>query len=197
MDRQIVLVKHAQPVLDAAVPPKHWQLAPEGEEQATRLAQRLGQFVPLTLVSSREPKALRTAGIVGRELNVPIEVIDGLEEFDRPALPLMSATELERLHARIFREPSARVLGNESGAQALARFSAGVDRALERVAKSDTLVVITHGTVISLFVAAHNDCEAIDLWKRLDCSSFVVLTLPDFQLVTVVNPVDSHQQSGP
>jgi broad specificity phosphatase PhoE len=186
MSTRIVLVKHAQPVLDAAVPPRDWHLGAEGAQQAARLARRLEQFVPFALASSREPKALETADIVGLELNVPMEVIDGLEEFDRPALPLMSPAERERINARIFDAPSERVLGTESAAEALTRFSQGVANALELARDTDTLVLVTHGTVISLFVAAHNDVDARELWKGLQCASFVVLALPGFRLTPVL-----------
>jgi broad specificity phosphatase PhoE len=182
MSARIVLVKHAQPVLDAAVPPRDWQLGAEGEEQAARLARRLEEFAPFALASSREPKALKTAEIVGRAFSLPVDAIDGLEEFDRPALPLMSPAERERINAQIFESPLQRVLGNESAAEALARFSQGVTTALGRAADSRTVVLITHGTVMSLFVAAHNDVDARELWKRLQCASFVVLALPGFRL---------------
>lgn len=183
MSRQIVLVKHAQPVLDAGVPPCYWQLGAEGEEQARRLARRLEAFVPFTLATSREPKAQRTAEIVARELDVASETVDGLEELDRPTLPLMSAAERERINAGIFTAPFERVLGRESAAEALVRFTDGVAKVHEHARESHSVVIITHGTVISLFVAAHNDIDAMTLWKQLECASFVVLTSTGFRLI--------------
>jgi len=186
MPRYIVLVKHAQPILDATVAPSHWQLSPEGEDQATRLAQRLAEFMPLSLACSRELKARRTAEIAAGELGVSVRVIEGLEEFDRPALPLMPPAEHEQLNARIFDDLSSAAIGDESGAHALARFRAGVITALDGVPITDNLVIVSHGTVISLLVAAHNHIDPMTLWKRLTCPSFVVLTLPDFGLVRSV-----------
>jgi len=186
MTRRIILVKHAQPILDATMAPRHWQLSAEGADQARRLAQRLAEFMPFTLACSREPKAQRTGAIVAEELDLPMRVVEGLEEFDRPALPLMPAAEHEHLNARIFTDLSRVVIGRESGAQALARFREGVMTALDGAPDTKTLVVVTHGTVMSLLVAAHNDIDPMDLWKRLTCPSFVVLALPGFALARIV-----------
>jgi broad specificity phosphatase PhoE len=185
MPPELILVKHAQPILDPAVPPKDWQLSPEGENQAERLARVLAPFMPFTLASSREKKARRTAEIAGGTLGLQVHTVEGLHEFDRPALPLMSAVEHERLNTAIFDDLSRVMIGRESGAQALARFTAGVHAALDTLAGSRTLVAVTHGTVISLFVAAHNAIDPRQLWKRLQCPSFVALALPGFRLVRV------------
>lgn len=128
--RRLILVKHAQPELDPAVPPREWRLAHDGEEQSQRLAQRLRAFLPFTLVSSQEPKAVRTAEIVAATLGITSAVVDGLEEFDRPAMPIVTPEEHTRLNASIFTTRALPVLGRESADTALARFSAAIDRAL-------------------------------------------------------------------
>ena len=181
----LVLVKHALPVLDATKPAKEWQLGVEGERQSRRLAGRLRTFAPLRLVASPEPKASRTAELVGAELGVRASSIDALREFDRPVLPLLSKADHERANAQIFVDMSRRVLGTESGREALDRFSAAIDVAIGQT-REQSLVAITHGTVISLFAAAHNAVDAFAMWKRLECASFVVLDLPSFSLRDVV-----------
>ena len=119
--RFVVLVKHAQPVLDAEAPPREWRLAAEGEAQSVELAERLKTFLPFTLVSSEEPKAVATAAIVARALGVPHQVRDGLEEFDRPAMPILSPEEHNRVNAVLFEQRDVPVLGRESANAALGR----------------------------------------------------------------------------
>jgi broad specificity phosphatase PhoE len=187
--RSLVLVKHALPALEHAVPARHWQLATEGEAQSRRLARELLDFQPFRLVCSHEPKATRTAEIVASELSVPVAVQAGLEELDRSVLPLLSASEHAALNAPIFAEPERAVLGKESGAAALRRFSAAVTAALEDTPEDQHLVAVTHGTVIALLVAAHNRIDGYELWQRLACPSLVVLGLPDLDLVEVLDRV--------
>jgi broad specificity phosphatase PhoE len=177
----LVLVKHALPVLDPSRPAKEWQLGTEGELQAKRLASRLQVFAPLRLVTSPEPKALTTGQLVSAELGVDVTPVEGLQEFDRPVLPLMSKAEHERANAAIFTDLNRPVLGAESGRVALDRFAAAVAAELMQTG-TQSLVVITHGTVISLFVAAHNRVDAFELWNKLVCASFVVVDVPSFSL---------------
>src|SRR5215218_5414518 len=100
----IVLIKHAQPLLDASKPARDWVLGSQGEEQSRRLGALLRPFLPGRLVTSPEPKALQTCEIVADELDIPMTVVDGLQEIERPVLPIMSPSEHERVNARIFSE---------------------------------------------------------------------------------------------
>jgi len=181
--RTLILAKHAMPELVAAMPPRDWRLGPDGEAQARALALRLREHSPVALVSSEEPKAQRTAELVGAELGVPFSTRAGLEEFDRPALPLLTSNEHARLNAPIFTQPTRRVLGRESGAEAARRFEAALAALLETERSSETLGIISHGTVIALLIAAHNRLDGFELWKELSCTAFVVVTYPGFGLV--------------
>ena len=98
-------------------------------------------------------------------------------------MPLLPADEHSALNAPIFSEPARPVLGRESGAAAAERFEAAVSALIEAERVHDTLVIISHGTVIALLVAAHNPVDGLWLWKELSCASFVVLTNPGFKLV--------------
>jgi broad specificity phosphatase PhoE len=187
--RRIVLVKHALPILDSDVPPRDWRLGAEGEAQAVALAARLRSFAPFQLRSSREPKALRTAEIVGRELALSSAAAAGLEEFDRPVLPLLPTAEHAALNAPIFSDPTRRVLGRESGAEALQRFRSALGALIASEPSPEPLVIISHGTVISLLVAAHNAIDGFQLWRELSCASFVVLGHPGFKLVSGVERI--------
>jgi broad specificity phosphatase PhoE len=177
----LLLVKHARPVLDPARPAREWTLGPEGEVQAAAVAKRLAGYLPFDLVSSPEPKASRTAAIVAGMLGAEPRIVAGLHEFDRPVLPIMPAEEHLRLNARLFREPNRPVLGTESARVALARFTAALVPEIQ-ARRSPNLVVVSHGTVISLFVAAHNAIDAFGFWRTLDCGGVAVLDLPSLRL---------------
>jgi broad specificity phosphatase PhoE len=174
----LVLVKHALPVFQAERPPAQWSLGPEGEVQARVLAERLRGFMPLRLISSPEPKALRTCELVAEALGAPMKTIDDLRELDRPAWPWMEPAEHERVNAEVFTARYQRVLGRESADQALSRFDAAVRSELD-VADSRNLVVVAHGTVISLFVGRYGGIDEFELWRRLQCPSFVVMAGAD------------------
>jgi broad specificity phosphatase PhoE len=169
------------PVLDAARPAREWTLGPDGERQAAKLATRLRPLKPFRLVSSPEPKAVTTAEILAGTLGVTTYPVDGLQEFDRPALPILPPDEHERVNAEIFARPDRPVLGHESADAALARFRKALLAEVAKHSESD-LVVVSHGTVMALFVAAHNPLDAFSVWKRLPCAGCVVLRVPGYSL---------------
>jgi broad specificity phosphatase PhoE len=191
--RRVILAKHALPDIESGVAARHWQLGARGERQARRLARELRERLstnPFRLVSSPEPKARRTAEIVAHELDSSVIVRNGLEELDRSVLPISSPAEYAALNAPIFAEPWRRVLGEESGDEALARFERALCAAVTETPDEADVIAVTHGTVIALFVAAHAGVDGFELWKRLRCPSFVILAWPAIALLAVVEQLD-------
>jgi broad specificity phosphatase PhoE len=195
-NRLVVLVKHALPELRAGVAPRHWTLGTRGEAGARRLASVLRQFGAFRLEHSPEPKASRTAELVAAELGLERHERRGLEEIDRPASAILSRAEHTAYNARLFVEPSRAVVGNESADRALARFQAALGAAVSDTPAHEHLVVITHGTVIALFVAAHNAIDGSTLWQRLECPSFVTLLADGYRLCEVRDAIASDDSVG-
>ena len=180
------------PEVDAEAPASSWVLGGTGRHQAELLAERLTGLSPGVIWSSREPKAVETAEIVADCLGLPVRVADGLEEHHRAGVPFFpTQREFESAVERMFREPDELVFGSETGSEALGRFSAAVYRIIEGV-ESDA-VVVTHGTVMALYVAKVAHVEPMDFWRRLGLPSFVVLTLPEMRVIEVVEGLGSEQ----
>jgi broad specificity phosphatase PhoE len=81
----------------------------------------------------------------------------------------------------LFANPDQIVFGDETANQALARFSNALS-GVQKLQKNKNLVVVCHGTVISLFVAHYNDLDPFKVWQSLGMPSFVVLKEPDYRL---------------
>ena len=171
---RVVLVKHARPGLDPSRPAREWQLGAAGDAQAHRLAAALRPLSPVRLFSSPEPKAVRTSEVVATELRADLTIVEDLRELDRPRLPILSTADHQALNERVFLDFDEAVLGSESARAALERFDRAVS---ERLREPDgrVLVIVAHGTVISLMVSAHNAIDPFKFWKALKCASFVVL----------------------
>jgi broad specificity phosphatase PhoE len=182
--RTLILAKHAMPELRPDVPAARWHLSTEGIAGAKRLAERLRAYEPNVVVSSTEPKALETAAIVSEALGVQLESPFGLHEHERPEPGLLEPAVFERRIAELFARPSELVFGAESASDALRRFATAVDRAVAD--NRGNVAVISHGTVISLFVAARAHEDGRRLWKVLGLPSYVVLELPKYRLTELV-----------
>lgn len=176
----VILVKHAAPVLKPDTPSDRWVLSEAGQESCQWLARDLrGQGVR-RLYASLEPKALETAARVAIELGLEVCPRADLRENDRTGLGFGSAAEIELAIARFFAEPDALVMGRETARAARARFSAEL---LAIAAENGDVpaAVVSHGVVITLFLAERALLPAFELWKQLPLAGWIRLEGSDFR----------------
>jgi len=185
----LVLVKHSLPTIVPARPAPEWRLSPAGAARCVALAARRRGFDARAIASSVEPKAVETATLVGQELGIPVELVEGLHEHDRRDATLLGDAEYASAVKALFARPQELVFGRETGAAALSRFDAAVTGILTAVPAVDDVIVVAHGTVISLYVAAHAGLDGWELWRRLGLPSLVVLDRDDLGLDRVIESV--------
>ncbi len=75
--------------------------------------------------------------------------------------------------------------GNETAEEAQSRLAQAIDSVLGRYTTGD-VIVVPHGTVISLFLAGVLDLDAYGVWRQLGLPSFCVLESPGNTLREVV-----------
>ena len=171
---KLILVKHSQPQIDPLVPAREWHLSEEGKLRCQALADKLAGYGPGRIVASTEPKAVETAKIVAERLGMPFEVAEGLHEHDRSNVAFYAPQVFDAAVAAFFQRPEALVFGRETALQAQERFSRAVEGVLEKY-RDENVVIVAHGTVITLFVAAHVTIEPFAFWKRLGLPALVVM----------------------
>ena len=192
MTRTLILVKHALPMLEPGVPSRAWRLSDTGRAQCVPLADQIAVYRPVAIAASAEPKATETAQIVAHHLGLSVEILDALHENDRTDLGWLGAEELEVRIARFFAEPGRRVMGNETADQAHARFAAAITDVCARHPDGN-VVVVAHGTVITLFVARPAGVAPFPFWKRLGLPAFVALSLPNYTVQAVVDRIGTDE----
>lgn len=87
------------------------------------LVEKLAGYDPNVIVSSVEPKAVETAEIVARLLDIPLERGEGLHEHDRSNVGYVRMSCFEASVARFFDMRGGLVFGRETVDQAHLRFS--------------------------------------------------------------------------
>ncbi|MDQ2785058.1 MAG: phosphoglycerate mutase family protein [Chloroflexota bacterium] len=190
MSRSLIFVKHSMPALEPGIPSREWRLSDEGRARCMPLAEHLTVYQPMVIAASAESKATETARIVAALLAAPIEIVADLHENDRTGLGWLDADELEQRIARFFAEPDRRIMGNETADEADARFAAAVAAVCARHPHGN-IVIVAHGTVITLFVTRRAGREPFPFWKRLGLPSFVALSLPDFGVRAINDRIES------
>ncbi len=171
---RLLLVKHSLVEIDETVPAHEWILSSEDRERARRLAKKLSSYKPEAIVSSVEPKARQTAELIAEECSVNVHAMDDLREHERSHVPFLQRDKFETFVKEFFEKPDSLVFGDETATRAVARFQKAVDAAIQTT-NADLLAVVSHGTVISLFVAAVTGCDGFLLWQELELPSCVVL----------------------
>ena len=187
----LVLVKHALPRIDPMLPANQWKLSEMGQHFSQVLAQKLAQYELDLIFSSVEPKAIETARIVATTLEKPVEVVESLHEHDRNNVGFLEKKKFEASVAQFFNQPDLLTFGNETANQAHQRFSRAVIGIIEKYVDKN-IALITHGTVLTLFVSRLVDIEPFTFWKDLELPSWVVLSHPDLGLRSVCKSINNE-----
>src|SRR5579859_2379188 len=186
--RRLILVRHAAPAVQPDLPARDWPLSADGRIQAERLATRLTSlYTPAVVFSSPERKAFETAGLIACAFGLKVERVADLREHDRGGAGYLGADAFAAAITRFFARPEELVFGRETAAQAGARFAAAVRELSARTPDRDILLV-THGTVLTLYAAAVAGIEPLPFWRGLGMPAAVVLSLPDHRPLQRLQP---------
>lgn len=187
MNRRLILVKHSLPEIVETLPARAWRLSQEGRARAGRLAERIHSYQPEKIVSSPEPKAVETAQIVATACGLELHLLDDLHEHDRSTVPFLSRPEFENGVQEFFNKPDALVFGRETANQAGERFSSAVTAVLAENQASSTIVIVSHGTVISLFLSRLTGRPAYPIWSDLGLPGYMLVDLQSNKLAAHEN----------
>ncbi|HZW05211.1 MAG TPA: histidine phosphatase family protein [Anaerolineaceae bacterium] len=193
---RLILVKHSLPEIVFDRPPSQWRLSAEGRRRCLTLASRLASYYPARVITSPEQKAYETARRVSQKLGVPLLINDRIYEHRRDQVAYLPGEQFRQSVQQMMQRPELRVFGEESAAESLARFSNAIWRLLEQF-PSQTLVVVSHGTVISLFAAACCQLEPFELWNRLGLPAYLVLRTPEMVMEDIVDRVTIERMNLP
>ena len=186
--RKLMLIKHASPLVVPGTPPEKWSLSDKGKESCNALADALRDYEPATIISSTEPKASETAQLLASRFRISSSTAEDLHEHDRSNVPHMRSGEFISHMELFFRKPNERVLGRESADQCADRFEDAVHDLLDQH-KTGNLAIVSHGTVIALFIARHGGGNAFEWWRKMGLPSFAVMSLPDLKLEKTVDRI--------
>ena len=189
MPHRLILIRHSQSQPEPGRPASRWALTEAGRWLGARLADRLAAYAPDRIVTSHERKASETGAIVAARLSLPIVLVEGLHEHRREHAGWLPGPAFEQAVADFFARPDDLVFGEETASQARARFEAAVRDVID-IYPSQTIALVTHGTVMTLFVAAYTSIAPLPFWKSLGMPALVVLSLPDLELLEVIERLE-------
>jgi broad specificity phosphatase PhoE len=178
--RRLVLVRHSTPDMRRDVPAREWRLSAEGAARARAFSRRLPAPSATCVFTSVEPKAAQTAMALAETWGLGVEEVPGLHEHERPEARMLTREAFEQKIRDLFARPGELVFGAETADQARRRFTGALMRLV--LQRPGDIVVVTHGTVMALFVAEAAGMDPFVLWRRQEMPCAITLALPELRI---------------
>ena len=193
--KPLLLVRHSGPRISEDTSYQDWPLSDEGKRLAVRVAEYVAGFQPTLICSSDERKAVQTAQIISAHTGIRVELEPDLREHDRTGVPWRGSATRQRELETLFANPTDVVFGRESGEQARQRLTAAIDRVLARA--SGPSLLVTHGTVMALYLSRLTGRAALAIWSQLGLPSVAVVDRCTHRLVHLVTDFGPDAREGP
>lgn len=152
-------ISHPDVHIDPDVPVPQWSLNEQGRRRTQAMLAQPWLAEVGRVVSSAEVKALETADIVARHLDLPVEVRPDSGETDRSSTGVVSHERHEALADKFFAEPNRSADGWETAKDAQARIVAALadliaddSTPISAPAPKLDVVVVGHGGVGTLLL---------------------------------------------
>lgn len=155
---RLILVRHGETLHNVEGIAQGWSdsaLSARGEAQVAKIAARVRSMRPTSIYASTLPRALTTAGVISKELGLPVQPLDDLREMNcgdwegRSFLEIRA--EQAEFYARWVDDPTVACPNGESFHDVWVRMQRAIDT-IERNERSDRArpVIVTHATAIRI-----------------------------------------------
>lgn len=180
------LARHARPEVDPDRPARLWNLSNDGKAGARRLASTLVNAALARVVTSDEPKSIQTGQSVAAALNIPMHQDPDLCEHKRDGATFIDdPDQFQETIRQLFEQPERVIYGTETAGEALSRFSSAVTRH----STEESTLMVTHGTVLSLYVASITGRDGFEIWSKLGMPCLVTVDDNPRSRVDILNQV--------
>jgi broad specificity phosphatase PhoE len=146
---KLFYISHPQVNIDPAIAVPDWSLSELGKARAQAAARSKNLANVRSIYSSTERKAIETAEVLARCLNLMVNVREGLHENDRSATGFVPPQEFEELANAFFANPHESIRGWERAIDAQKRIVGGIGKIIAEASDGD-IIVTGHGGVGTL-----------------------------------------------
>ena len=174
--RKLHLIRHAAVVVDRDKRATDWSLAFNAKDDIRRLLCSLDLSRIQRVITSQEKKAQQTGQLLADILHLRWETRPGLEEHHRSDHDFLDNDAFQSVVANFFRRPSEHVFGDECASAALKRFDAAIQEIM--CERDDDELIVSHGRVISLFLARRQKADPMEIWSSLKQPDHIAIDWP-------------------
>lgn len=164
----LYLIRHPHTKLDLARPSTDWDLSETGRAQIAVLLDAPCWPHVRAVYASAEHKAMIPAEMAATRYGLTWRPVATLGEVDRRAYVAPDQASYEAAVAAFFARPEASPFGWETAAAALSRFRTALEGLLARHAPEESLAIVSHGLVLSLYEAhLRGEPPSLERWRAL------------------------------
>lgn len=188
----LIFIRHSISKQEPDVSSHTWTITEEGKNLCKTLAEQLREYDISRIYTSEETKAYLTGKIVADTLNISCEKVPNVQETRRDTVSFFdSLQEFKETVRTAMRNPDELLFGEEIFTDARKRFAAQVDILFEQH-PDETLAIATHGAVLSMYLGHILDRDPVEIWDAMGMPAYVVLSLPEKNLVKIVNRIEDE-----
>lgn len=180
------LIRHTQVEVKPDIPSTEWLVSEHGRIQTQKLAAQIDPL-PTLILTSIEPKAIKTGEILGEIWNVPVENFPNLHEHERGKNNFISNKQAwHQMVADYLKNPNELRMGRETAVEAAQRLETAIKSARTQF-PHELIAFVTHGRILTAFVAQHNSIAPVQYWRDLTLPAALQLNLIDYKLQSTIN----------
>lgn len=182
----IILIRHAPTQPDKNQHSTKWQMTDDAQKLCHALAKQLSDYEPGKIYTSTEVKAQATGRFIAEKLdNIPVEIVDNLQETQRQSKKFYdSQNEFHAAVRKAMLSPDEVLFGDETFADARKRLAEQV-ATLVKQHPDDTIVIVSHGRILSMYLAKLMRQLPVSIWGKLQMPAYAVLSW-DEQTITKI-----------
>ncbi len=176
---RLILIRHSLPQISEELPARKWVLGSEGRLRASNMAIAVAAMRPASLHSSTEVKALQTAEHIAALTGLEPGSDSRFDEQDRTNEIFLERDAFRASIAAALNNPTELRFGAETISDATSRLERGVSEAADNLPPEGDLVIVSHGTILSAYIAAKVGIDPVEFWRSLSLPGIVVLNWPE------------------
>jgi broad specificity phosphatase PhoE len=170
---KLYFFRHSQTIFEPEVPTPNWVLSEEGIEKAKLLSGDSKIMNIEIFYSSLQNKALETTVILAKPNRTPIKTHSGLAELTsitNAFIPCYDETVRDLYAGKI-----KTINHGESLKEGRDRFHNTIEDIVHSEVGNDSIGIVTHGSILSLFASEYSGVAAYELHQQISMPDMAIL----------------------
>ena len=187
---KIIFIRHSKTDRNPEIPITCWGLSAEGIKLAQKLSENSVIKNISVIYSSFQTKALETAVLLAKPNALPIKADDRLTEvtsFTGPFEP-----DFDKYSKNVhdyYQGDLERISGGETKDEALKRFNLAIESISQVEYQNDSIAVISHGNILTLFSAQYKNVNCYELHTQIKQPDIAIFDFAEKKFITFFGEV--------